>query len=230
MLMSTQTNKTEPKYISKDRATIQAAMEEAEKRRENAPVINGKKYLSVKERVDIFRKFFGFDLTITTDVICPDPMVQRGSPVRAVAVVKDAVTGTILASGTALEYVGSSEYTRTSPYEVAETSAIGRALATLGLHGGEFASANEVEVAKATVTKSEEPVIEPDRMKKIVEEELATSNHISEVVALWESVRKQTRREDFPEQIAEEINDLFKAKVRFIREMEHREQQEKIDG
>ena len=56
--------------------------------------------------------------------------------------------GTVVATGYAEEIRGSSNVNRTSAIENCETSAWGRALACLGLHGGQIASANELTAAK----------------------------------------------------------------------------------
>ena len=53
----------------------------------------------------------------------------------------------------ALEEFGSSFINRTSALENAETSALGRALAAFGLHGTEFASADELINAKMNQNK-----------------------------------------------------------------------------
>ena len=60
------------------------------------------------------------------------------------AAIKDR-EGFVVATGTAAETVGQGNVNRTSALENAETSAVGRALAVLGLHGGEMASLNEIE-------------------------------------------------------------------------------------
>lgn len=52
--------------------------------------------------------------------------------------------GKELATGHAEEVRGSSNVNKTSALENCETSSIGRALAQMGLHGGEFASLNEL--------------------------------------------------------------------------------------
>jgi hypothetical protein len=76
-------------------------------------------------------------------------------------------TGRILATGHAEESRTSSQINRTSALENAETSAIGRCLAALGMGGTEFASADEVANAihqqsqpakqNATTTAPEKP-------------------------------------------------------------------------
>jgi hypothetical protein len=107
------------------------------------PMKGGKHYTMVKDRVEIFRREFGDDYGINTKVDYQWGFDQ-GAPVVANAVIADR-GGRVVASGWAVEYVGSTKLTDASPVEVAETSAIGRALACFGLHGGEYASLNEVE-------------------------------------------------------------------------------------
>ena len=79
----------------------------------------GKKYTEVFVRVEAFRKAFGTDHGINTDVVADD-----GKPE---------------------EIRGQGNVNKTSALENAETSAIGRALASLGLHGGTYASLNEID-------------------------------------------------------------------------------------
>jgi len=102
----------------------------------------GKKYTEVFVRVEAFRKAFGTDLGIDTNIIVDD-----GQRVVVQAKVIDK-TGAVIGSGLAEEIRGSSNVNRTSPLENAETSAIGRALASLGLHGGSYASSFEIDVAQ----------------------------------------------------------------------------------
>lgn len=101
--------------------------------------IRGKEYRTVALRVHDFRndvKFKGHGL-LTSILYIDDVMV------RMRAEVTDA-EGRIVATGHAEEIRASGNINRTSAVENCETSAIGRALASLGLAGTEFASANEV--------------------------------------------------------------------------------------
>lgn len=109
--------------------------------------IHGKLYSKVQDRIEIFRRVFGGEYGIDTTVDSQYGF-DNGAPIVAVAKIEDIATGRIVASGYACEFVGSSKYTRFNPVEVAETSAIGRALAAFGLHGGEYASAEEIEYAQ----------------------------------------------------------------------------------
>tara|TARA_R100000773_G_scaffold4537_1_gene5102 strand:+ start:1376 stop:2053 length:678 start_codon:yes stop_codon:yes gene_type:complete len=103
---------------------------------------HGKDYYTVATRHNLFMKYFSDRAEINTDIIpelCNDKRV--------------AVKCTINVSGhkytgMALEEFGSSFINKTSALENAETSALGRALAAFGLHGSEFASADELINAK----------------------------------------------------------------------------------
>lgn len=102
----------------------------------------GKKYTEVFVRVEQFRKAFGTTLGIDTTIVVDD-----GQKVVVQAKVLNQ-QGMVIGSGLAEEIRGSSNVNRTSALENAETSAIGRALASLGLHGGSYASVFEIEVAQ----------------------------------------------------------------------------------
>lgn len=124
-------------------AKFEAAIAAMHKVRDASGVdIEGKLYSRVKDRIELFRREWGDEYGIDS-VVSYDAGFGRGAVVVACAkITKD---GNILASGWAMEIVGSDTYTSHSPIEVAETSAIGRALACFGLHGGEYASDSEVQ-------------------------------------------------------------------------------------
>jgi hypothetical protein len=106
----------------------------------------GKKYTEVSVRIEAFRQVFGTELGINTMVLVDD---GKRVVVRAtISTANDHVIG----SGMAEEIRGSSNVNKTSALENCETSAIGRALASIGLHGGTYASANEI----ASVGRKEE--------------------------------------------------------------------------
>jgi hypothetical protein len=107
------------------------------------PMKGGKSYVMVKDRIEIFRKEFGDRFGIRTEVDYKEGFDQ-GAPVVASAFILNS-EGLVIASGWAVEFVGSTKLTDASPVEVAETSAIGRALACFGLHGGEYASLDEMQ-------------------------------------------------------------------------------------
>ena len=121
---------------------LQAAMQEIGELNKSGVVTRGnKKYTTVAVRVEIFRKYFP-DFSINTKV-----KVDDGKRVIVVAEVFAPGSDRPISTGIAEEIRGSSNVNKTSAVENGETSAIGRALANLGLHGGEFASDFEIEVA-----------------------------------------------------------------------------------
>jgi hypothetical protein len=107
--------------------------------------IRGKKYISVNERVKFFRQEDEYkNWTISTEFTSLDSemCVCR-------AIIADP-SQRIIASGHAHEVQGSSNINKTSYVENCETSAIGRALAMMGIGiDVSIASANEVTEAMA---------------------------------------------------------------------------------
>lgn len=102
-------------------------------------VVNGgKKYLMVKDRVSIFRETYDTDYGIETQVV----EATHDRCIIQCKIVDD--NGLTIGSGIAEEIRSDRGVNSTSAVENAETSAIGRALASLGLHGGEYASADEL--------------------------------------------------------------------------------------
>jgi len=125
-------------------SNLEQAMQEVNNlnRTEGVTQRGGKKYTMVSVRVEAFRKAFGMEYGIETDIIS-----YNGDNVIAKAVIKNK-DGMIIGSGYAEEIRGSSNVNKTSAIENCETSAVGRALASIGLHGGQYASINEVEQAQ----------------------------------------------------------------------------------
>ena len=99
----------------------------------------GKKYTEVFVRVEAFRQAFGTELGIDTSILVDD---GKRVVVKATILSKEGLT---VGSGLAEEIRGQGNVNKTSALENCETSAIGRALASIGLSGGEYASANEME-------------------------------------------------------------------------------------
>ena len=147
---------TDDVFIADTHEALQTAMAEASKT-EGINVRGGKEYLEVKKRVAIFRKHFGTCLGIETDIL-----VANDKIVRVKAIVRDKAA-MIVGSGIAEELRGDGTVNKTSAVENAETSAIGRALASIGLHGSEYASANEMDavVRKEAVIDQTPPAPTP---------------------------------------------------------------------
>ena len=102
-------------------------------------MMHGREYKTVASRVAEFRgndQFAGWG--IDTNIL---------SNVDGVVIIKATICdadGKQIGAGTASEKEGSSNINKTSHIENCETSAIGRALASIGLAGTEYATADEV--------------------------------------------------------------------------------------
>lgn len=123
---------------------LKAAMQRVAELNEKGIQLGRKRYTTVAQRNEAFREFFGLSGRIKTEVL-----EANEDHVVMLAYVEFFVDGRweLIANGYAEEKRNASQVNRTSALENAETSAIGRALANLGLHGGEYASASEVENA-----------------------------------------------------------------------------------
>jgi|TARA_R100000030_G_scaffold99602_1_gene90885 hypothetical protein len=107
--------------------------------------IRGKKYVEVNERIKFFRQeeqYKNWGITTEFPMLTPDECLCR-----ATITDKD---GMVIAVGHAHENRAASNINKTSYVENCETSAVGRALAMLGIGiDTSIASANEVETAIA---------------------------------------------------------------------------------
>jgi len=118
--------------------------------------IHGKKYITVAERVQMAHKDLN-EISITTEIIPSEASVI----VKATVVTpKGTFTGLSAANPTKL-------IEKQSPYEVAETSAVGRALGFAG-YGIVEGIATAEEIKKVEVDTGEEP--------DIVSQKASTSN------------------------------------------------------
>lgn len=108
----------------------------------------GKLYTVVADRIEALRRVTGDFYGIETVLVHYSP-TNADEPVVVRAVITRTSDGVVVATGHAEEWRSASYVNKTSAIENAETSAVGRALAALGLHGGEYASANEIDVAQA---------------------------------------------------------------------------------
>ncbi len=102
--------------------------------------IHGKDYATVAHRLAIARRNLGSDLDIVTKVIHLDNE-------KAVVQADIFLDGKHISSGLAEELRSASRINQTSALENAETSAVGRALAFLGIINDQIASAEEVSLA-----------------------------------------------------------------------------------
>lgn len=125
------------------------------------PQRGGKVYTQVVHRMQALRENYGLEIGVDTQLILDD-----GQRVVMKAVITDN-EGNILGSGFAEEIRGQGNVNKTSAIENCETSAVGRALASIGLSGGEYASMNELDgVSRKTEAKaSSAPVVNPQAEK-----------------------------------------------------------------
>ena len=116
--------------------------------------IRGKQYVEVNERIKFFRQEVQYkNWTIATDF----PVLDADNCVCKCTIANEQ--GRVVAVGHAHEERGSSNINKTSYVENCETSAVGRALAMLGIGiDTSIASANEVEEA---IAKQQEMVDNP---------------------------------------------------------------------
>jgi hypothetical protein len=147
--------------------------------------IHGKQYRTVALRVSEFRDQHP-DWTIETQLIFHDDV-----KVIMKALIMDGEK--LLATGYAEEVRAATSINATSALEVAETSAIGRALASLGLAGTEYASADEM-VSALTNQKIQDAVQKlidhNDAWKRHEDAIHHIKNHLAagELAAAWEAM------------------------------------------
>lgn len=122
--------------------------------------IHGKEYETVASRVQKFRS----DKTYEGYAILTEIVYRDSDEVVVKAIIKNADDRTI-ATGYAEEKRSASQINKTSAVENGETSAIGRALANLGLAGTEYASADEV--AEAIKQQNAPQKVTPAQKKRV---------------------------------------------------------------
>jgi len=140
--------------------------------------IHGKVYLTVARRIDDFRKspaYKGWSIE-TTRTEAEDPYVVIKATIRN-------SENRIVATGYAEESRTYGKINKTSALENAETSAVGRALAFLGLGGSEIASADEV--SNAIAHGSAKDVVDP-----IMRHNKALAENLSSVIYIKENIAK----------------------------------------
>ena len=159
--------------------------------------IKGKEYKTVALRVQEFRTDFpGHSLLTEIVKIDDDHCIIKAM------IVKDNV---IIATGHAQEFRKASQINGTSYVENCETSAIGRALAGLGIGGTEFASANEVVnaihqqsnpvkevVTEATLTVAKNKLLDASKEGKLKEAFFALTPAVQEELREYANDLKKT--------------------------------------
>ncbi len=163
--------------------------------------IRGKSYRTVAHRINEFRESHP-DYSIVTELVSADDhrvIVKASISIPAHSVTSEYGSQdfppSVLATGYAEEERGSSNINETSALENAETSAVGRALAFLGLAGTEIASADEVANA---ITQ-----------QKVKEVEKAYGEHMAAIREEWPSIHA------IKEFLAEEVPNVDAAREAF---------------
>ena len=118
-------------------------------------VRGGKYYATVATRVEIFRQHCNAGIETVLEL-------DDGTKIQMRAIIRTP-DGTVVASGYAEEVRSDRGVNSTSALENGETSAIGRALANLGLLGGEYASADELQNALDQQSKPPAPPAAPEK-------------------------------------------------------------------
>lgn len=144
--------------------------------------IEGKKYTTVSVRVKAIREALGFRIKTESKPI-------HISDIKVIFEAKISVyveqNWHIISTGYAEEYRASNEINRKSALENAETSAMGRALANLGLMGSEFASANELDKKQNNISRLKE-MLEAD--KTINQNNLFKKHSIAKIEDVTEEI------------------------------------------
>ena len=129
-------------------------------------MLHGREYRTVALRVQEFRRDHP-GLAIVSEIL-----EMNDESVVMVARVLDE-SGRVVATGHAEKRRNESHITRTSCLEVCETAAIGRALASFGYGGSEFASADEVADAMHAQREMEE---DARRLRQLMRGQLGVDN------------------------------------------------------
>ena len=123
--------------------------------------IHNNDYATVAHRIGIFRRNLGITATISSNIIFHD---DKKVIVRSEVFIDNKLVST----GLAEELRSSSRINQLSATEVAETSAVGRALAMLGLTNDKIASSSEVSNAiVASDTKLTAALTELDKVSHL---------------------------------------------------------------
>jgi len=129
-------------------------------------MLHGREYKTVALRVQEFRRDHP-GLSIVSEIL-----EMNDESVVMVARVLDE-SGRVVATGHAEKRRNESHITRTSCLEVCETAAIGRALASYGYGGSEFASADEVADAMSAQREME---VDSGRLRQLMRGQLGVDN------------------------------------------------------
>ncbi len=163
--------------------------------------IRGKQYVEVNERIKYLRQEPKFEkYGIRTEF----PLIDSDQCLCCASIINDC--GEVVAQGHAHEVRGSSNINKTSYVENCETSAVGRALAMLGIGiDSSIASANEVEEA---IAKQEEMVNNPHVQKLSKKLDAPVENIMDKAVGYIKSqTNKQKAFDAITKKYGEQLTD-----------------------
>ena len=173
--------------------------------------IKGKWYTKVDKRVEIFRKHFAEDGRINTEIVTSNLELVC---MKATAHSCENGQWRELGTGHAEEYRGENFINKTSALENCETSAIGRCMSNIGLHGGEYASAEEVD--NAINNKEEAPIYDAKyKFRKEGEVVMTAKDATTFINQLGDWIKKVTdeeKREAYEKLFLENLDEILKAK------------------
>lgn len=176
----------------------------------------GKLYTQVVHRMEAFRKVFGTELGIDTTILVDD-----GQRVVVKAIITDG-NGLTIGSGMAEEIRGQGHVNQTSALENCETSAVGRALASIGLSGGEYASANEMDAVPRKQANLEQnqvaaPASEPSTPAvNPSPSEPSSDPHFEADSALYKEIQQTLAQFSKPDDV-DRVFSSFKAKLKEVK-------------
>ena len=139
-------------------------------------VQGGKKYTQVVTRVEVFRKHFGLQYGIETGIF------EFAGGFMAKALIRDLGTDKIIGTGHSF----ANNIAKEKSVEKFETTAIGRALASCGLAGGEYATQDEIETHEERYERKPEFTREDKMFQRDFLYDLASTDDVDSLIAKHE--------------------------------------------
>ena len=124
--------------------------------------IDGNKYTKVSVRLNLFRKYFGLEYSLSTERIMSDD-----SHIIFKTSIVNVKSGRTVASGHSEKKRFSDNFS--AGLEFAETASIGRALSSFGIIGGEFSSLDELGVQSQELAGKAAITVLSDLIEKVGE-------------------------------------------------------------
>ena len=192
-------NNNNEDYFERENHLLEKTLIEIDSTNLGKVEINGSEYTKVSKRLEILRKNFGFNIRIMTEIIHMDETLAL---IKAIISVYKNGSWETISTGHSEKRRNDSEVNRMAALENAETSAIGRALANLGISGAEYASLDELIISftskggsdKNTVNKADIVSNSEDSTEKTntsSKTKLVTSSEMSFILKLVKSTNSK---------------------------------------